>query len=126
MRRTTAIDGTVVVVCLPLDTLDGATTKILGFDALLLAVAVLLLIVVSRWVVRLGLRPLTRMERTARAITGTGDLSVRIPDTDPATEAGRLGGVLNSMLDRLQAALRDKRQGCGTSSTTPATSCAPR
>lgn len=49
------------------------------------------------------------MERTAHTITVTDDLSLRVPDTDPATEAGRLGGVLNTMLDRLQAARQEQQ-----------------
>ncbi|MCZ4513151.1 HAMP domain-containing sensor histidine kinase [Streptomyces sp. ActVer] len=40
-------------------------------------------------------------------IKGVGEhrLGLRLPDTDPRTEIGRLGRVLNSMLDRLQKAL---------------------
>ncbi|MDH6456328.1 MULTISPECIES: HAMP domain-containing sensor histidine kinase [unclassified Streptomyces] len=97
-------DGMSAVVALPLDTVDGATSKILWLNAVLLAVTVLALLALGRWVVRLGLMPLTRMESTAEDITG-GRLGLRLPDTDPRTEIGRLGRVLNSMLDRLQKAL---------------------
>jgi len=55
-------------------------------------------------VVRLGLRPLTRMENTAAMIAG-GDLSRRVESTDPHTEAGRLGIALNAMLGEIEAAL---------------------
>ncbi|MFC9682236.1 ATP-binding protein [Streptomyces sp. NPDC056948] len=47
------------------------------------------------------------MEHTAQDITA-GDLTLRLPDTDPHTETGRLGTVLNDMLDRLQQALRQR------------------
>jgi two-component system OmpR family sensor kinase len=97
-------DGMSAVVALPLDTVDGATSKILWLNAVLLAVTVVALLALGRWVVRLGLMPLTRMESTAEDITG-GRLGLRLPDTDPRTEIGRLGRVLNSMLDRLQKAL---------------------
>jgi two-component system OmpR family sensor kinase len=44
------------------------------------------------------------MEQTAAEIAG-GDLSRRVPDTDPHTESGRLGTALNTMLVRIEAAL---------------------
>jgi two-component system OmpR family sensor kinase len=97
-------DGMSAVVTLPLDTVDGATSKLLWLNALLLAVTIVALIALGRWVVRLGLLPLTRMERTAQDITA-GRLDLRLADTDARTEIGRLGRVLNSMLDRLQRAL---------------------
>jgi two-component system, OmpR family, sensor kinase len=65
-------------------------------------------------VVRIGLRPLTRMERAAASIAAdkppTGKVppllvAGRVPDADPHTEAGRLGLALNTMLARIQAAL---------------------
>lgn len=95
--------GMHAVVALPLDTVDGATSKILWLDGVLLAA----LIALGRWVVRLGLLPLTRMGSTAENITA-GRLDLRVPDTDPNTEIGRLGQVLNSMLDRLRTALLER------------------
>lgn len=95
------------VIALPLDTVDGATSKILWLNGLLLVITVVTLWVLGRGVVRLSLLPLTRMERTAEAITA-GQLDLRLPDTDPHTEIGRLGTVLNTMLDRLQQALRER------------------
>ncbi|MPY60552.1 sensor histidine kinase [Streptomyces spongiae] len=100
-------DHTSYVVALPLDTLEGATDKLLALNAAVFAVAVVGLIALGRWVVRLGLLPLTRMEHSAQDITA-GDLSLRLPDTDPHTETGRLGTVLNDMLDRLQQALQQR------------------
>jgi two-component system OmpR family sensor kinase len=75
-----------------------------------LNVAVFAVTVVGRTAVghgegRLGLLPRTRMENTAQDITAR-DLSLRLPDTDPRTETGRLGTVLNDMLDRLHQALQ--------------------
>lgn len=96
-----------IVVALPLDTVEATTSKLLWVNALLLLATVAALIVASRWVVRLGLLSLTRMERTAAEVTA-GDLDLRLPDTDPRTETGRLSQVLNTMLDRLQGALRER------------------
>lgn len=99
-------DGMSAVVALPLDTVEGALSRLGWLDLGLLAVTVVGLVALGRWVVRLGLLPLTRMERTAEDITA-GDLGLRLTDTDARTEIGRLGRVLNTMLDRLQRALRE-------------------
>ncbi len=56
----------------------------------------------AAFVVRLGLRPLTEMERVAADISA-GSLSGRVPGTDPHTEPGRLGLALNAMLTRIEA-----------------------
>ncbi|MFE2060787.1 sensor histidine kinase [Streptomyces sp. NPDC059467] len=100
-------DGMKIVITLPLDTVDGALSKLLWADVVLLAVTVAALLALSRTVVRLGLLPLTRMERTAAEITESRP-DLRLSDTDPHTEIGRLGRVLNSMLDRLQRALGER------------------
>ncbi|MEU6417113.1 sensor histidine kinase [Streptomyces spiralis] len=92
------------VVALPLDTVDGATTKLL-WVSLGLGVAVAVgVVVLGNSAVRLGLRPLTRVERTAQRIT-EGALELNVPVTDLDTEVGRLGLALNTMLDRLRTAL---------------------
>jgi two-component system, OmpR family, sensor kinase len=55
------------------------------------------------WLVRLGLRPLEDVERTADSIAA-GDLDQRVPGADKPTEVGRLARALNVMLERIQAA----------------------
>ncbi|GAA3449102.1 sensor histidine kinase [Dactylosporangium matsuzakiense] len=65
----------------------------------------LILVGVATWaLVRVGLAPLTRMEEAAAEIAA-GNLSRRIDDADPHTESGRLGGVLNTMMTRIEAAV---------------------
>ncbi|WP_394427768.1 HAMP domain-containing sensor histidine kinase [Streptomyces sp. SGAir0957] len=92
------------VVALPLDTVDGATAKLL-WVSLGLGVAVAVgVVVLGNGAVRLGLRPLSRVESTAQDIT-EGALELNVPVTDPDTEVGRLGLALNTMLDRLRTAL---------------------
>ena len=59
------------------------------------------------WLVRLGLAPLSEIERTAGAIAA-GDLSRRIDETDPDTEVGRLGGALNVMLGRIEESFAER------------------
>lgn len=92
------------VVALPLDTVDGATTKLLWLGLGLGAAVAVGVVVLGNGAVRLGLRPLTRVEHTAQRITG-GALELNVPVADPDTEVGRLGLALNTMLDRLRTAL---------------------
>ena len=54
--------------------------------------------------VRIGLRPLTAIERTAEAIA-RGDISRRIDEAPANTEVGRLTNALNTMLARIEEAL---------------------
>jgi two-component system, OmpR family, sensor kinase len=53
------------------------------------------------WIVRLGLRPLAAIGKTADLITD-GDLSRRVERAEPRTEVGKLGLALNTMLDRIE------------------------
>ena len=88
------------------------------------------------WLVRLGLRPLEDVERTADSIAA-GDLDQRVPGADQPTEVGRLARALNVMLERIQAAFSARvgvrvapaartSSTCASSSPTPRTSCARR
>ena len=81
--------------------------NLLIIDAAVTGVVLLLLGAAVATVVRVGLRPLTRMEETASEIAGGGDLSRRVTDADPHTESGRLGTALNTMLSRVEAAVQD-------------------
>ncbi|MFJ8134237.1 HAMP domain-containing sensor histidine kinase [Streptomyces hydrogenans] len=92
------------VVALPLDTVDGATTKLLWLSLALGAAVAAGVVVLGNGAVRLGLRPLTHVEHTAQHITD-GALELNVPVADPDTEVGRLALALNTMLDRLRTAL---------------------
>jgi two-component system, OmpR family, sensor kinase len=96
-----------VVVAVSLAEVDATQTNLLLIDIGLTAL-VLVGIGGAAWaVVRVGLRPLTRMEQAAAEIAG-GDLSRRVEDADPHTESGRLGTALNTMLVRIEDAMADR------------------
>ena len=59
--------------------------------------------------VRVGLRPLGRIEQTAGAIAA-GDLSQRVENSDPRTEVGRLGSALNGMLAQIEQAFAERER----------------
>lgn len=102
-RRT----GQPVVLALPMEDVDQAIERLLAIQALAAGVILATLGLVTFWVLRLGVRPVQQMTATAKAI-GEGDLSQRIPDTVPGTEAGELGVALNHMLGRIEEAFDER------------------
>lgn len=99
----------IVVVALSLSSVDVILRELLVIEAIVGGIVLFLVGGIATIVVRLGLRPLTRIEHTAEAIAG-GDLDRRVPDSDPRTETGRLGVALNVMLGRLAAALHERER----------------
>ncbi|MDT7570944.1 MAG: two-component system, OmpR family, sensor kinase [Actinomycetota bacterium] len=67
------------------------------------AIVLLLFAGLGYGAVRSSLRPLVEVEKTAEAIAG-GDLSQRVPESDPRTEVGRLARSLNAMLGQIEQA----------------------
>jgi len=96
--------GFVLLIAQPLTSVDSTLSHLLLIEILVTAVAALAL-----WIIRISLRPLTRIEETAAAITA-GDLSRRVEYADPQTEVGRVGSALNVMLDRIEASDRRLRR----------------
>jgi len=82
------------------------TTRRLVLTELLVGAAVLALLGGLGYVaVRTSLRPLEEVESAAAEIAA-GDLSRRVPESDPRTEVGRLSGAFNGMVDQIEAAFR--------------------
>ncbi|WP_338185774.1 HAMP domain-containing sensor histidine kinase [Jatrophihabitans sp.] len=98
--------GTVAV---SLETVDAAVHR-LEVITLLVALGVLIvLIVLGSVAVRLALRPLDEVERTAEDISD-GDLSRRVPVGRPGTEIGRLASTLNGMLAKVEVAFTARQR----------------
>jgi two-component system, OmpR family, sensor kinase len=73
------------------------------------AAALLLVLSGGSWLIlRRGLRPLERMAGAARSITA-GDLSQRVSEGGP-TEVGELGLALNTMLDDIEDAFKEREE----------------
>jgi len=89
-------------IAAPLRSEDNTLHRLFLVELLVTLVVLAAIAAVGLWIVRLGLRPLRRIEQTAAAITA-GDLSQRIDHPDPQTEVGRVGSALNEMLDRIEA-----------------------
>jgi two-component system, OmpR family, sensor kinase len=100
-------DSGVTVVAVPLREVDQTLNRLLLVEALVIAGVLLALGASAFFVVRLGLRPLDRMEVTAGEIAA-GQLSRRVSPATPRTEVGRLGLALNAMLERLEQAFAQR------------------
>ena len=99
--------GTRLIVALPADDLAATLNRLLGLEAIAAAVAIAGTAVLGAAGVRIGLRPLARVTRTAREVAaelspdGSG-LDKRVPAGDPHTEVGQLAEAVNRMLDAVE------------------------
>lgn len=86
------------------------TTRQIGTVFLIIGSLVLLFIAfASRQVIKVGMRPLEKIEETAEKIAA-GDLSARLDNFEPDTEVGRLSTSLNTMLSRIEEAFDARMQ----------------
>jgi two-component system OmpR family sensor kinase len=98
----------IIVAAQSTETTEATVTQLIWIEAGVGIALLLTLGGVGFLLVRLGLRPLTRIERTAEEIAG-GHLDLRLA-SDAHTEVGRLGGALNTMVGRLSSALRQRER----------------
>ncbi|MCU1454643.1 MAG: sensor histidine kinase [Acidimicrobiales bacterium] len=99
--------GYSLVLALPLSDVEAAVSRLVQVELVVTLSVLALLALVTFWVLRLGVRPIKQMTQTAKAIAG-GDLSHRVPEGDPHTEAGELGLALNGMLMRIEEAFDER------------------
>ena len=92
-----------MVVAVDVTSVYNAIGQLTYLDLVVSALLLLVILIVGIAVVRASLRPLTDIEKTARAIAA-GDLTRRVPDLDPRTEVGRLAQSLNTMLSQIEMA----------------------
>ncbi len=107
----TLADGRELIVAV---SLDEAISTVRRLDTIGIGVAAFSLAVAAAagwFLVRVGLRPLREVERTAAAIA-TGEFSRRVTAGSTRTELGRLATTFNSMVDRIQDAfaIRDRNE----------------
>ena len=99
----------VLIVAISLRDVDSTLERLLLIELLVTAAVLAAVVGLGLWTVRLGLRPLEAIGKTADAIAG-GDLSHRVERAEPRTEVGRLGLAFNAMLERLEASDRRLRR----------------
>ena len=95
----------------PLSGVAGTLGSLATIELAVTGGALVLAALLGWWLVRVGLRPLVAIERTAGAIA-RGELGQRVPGESPRTEVGQLAGALNVMLGRIQGAFaaRDAKE----------------
>jgi two-component system OmpR family sensor kinase len=96
-------DGQLLIVGTPIDDTLSTLHHLLLIELGVTAGAVVVALVAGWWLVRLGLRPLVAVERTAENIAA-GDLQHRVPNDEARTEVGRLARTFNVMLERIESA----------------------
>jgi two-component system OmpR family sensor kinase len=101
--------GGMTVLALSLDDVDSAVRRLVTVEGLAVAIVLAVLALVMWWVIRLGVRPIRQMTETATAIAA-GDLSLRVAEATPGTEAGALGAALNGMLARIEDAFAQRTE----------------
>lgn len=101
-------DAGLTLVAVPLHEVDQTLSRLRLVETLVIVGVLIVLGVSAFFLVRLGLRPLDRMEATAGQIAA-GELSRRVTPATPSTEVGRLGLALNAMLDRLEQAFAQRQ-----------------
>jgi two-component system, OmpR family, sensor kinase len=98
----------IVIVASSLSGVDGTLHRLLMIELFVTAAVLAALAAVGLWVVRLGLRPLRAIEKTAAAIAA-GDLTRRVERADERTEVGRLGLALNGMLHQIETEMSARK-----------------
>ncbi|ABD09624.1 signal transduction histidine kinase [Frankia casuarinae] len=98
-------NGYVLIVAVPFAEVNATLDRVTRIEVVATSVVTAALAVLAYVIIRLGLRPLTRIEQTADLIAH-GDLTRRVADADRRTEVGRLGLAFNAMLTRIEAAFR--------------------
>ena len=101
------LDGSLTIVAVPLSEVQQTLHRLLRVEGLVIIGVLVALGVTAFFVVRLGLRPLSRIEVAASEIAA-GQLSRRVSPATPRTEVGRLGLALNGMLERLEQAFAQR------------------
>jgi two-component system OmpR family sensor kinase len=100
-------DHTPAVLALSLHDVSTSTSRIERVEIVVTVLILAILALVTFFVLRLGLRPIRKMTETATAIAG-GDLSHRVPEVAPHTEAGELGTALNTMMTKIEDAFEER------------------
>jgi two-component system OmpR family sensor kinase len=115
---TPAFDTGVVINGLSLAEADATTASLISTIAAVSLGAIAVAVLLGSLVVRVALRPLTRVVDTATRVSelplesGEVSLGERVPDADtaPSTEVGRVGAALNRLLGKVETSLAARHE----------------
>ncbi|WP_267423855.1 MULTISPECIES: sensor histidine kinase [unclassified Curtobacterium] len=106
----------VLVVGLPMVPVYESVWKLFGVVLVVMLLALVVASAAAALAVRRSLRPLERVAETATTVAGMPlDRSdaldgIRVPDTDPRTEVGRVGTAFNRMLGHIGNAMQARER----------------
>ncbi|MBA8991821.1 two-component system OmpR family sensor kinase [Curtobacterium pusillum] len=110
------LGNAVLVVGLPMTSVYDSVRSLLLVVIIVVAAALVAASVVAAVVVRRSLRPLERVAETASTVArmplerSDALQDVRVPDTDPRTEVGRVGSAFNRMLGHIAGAMQARER----------------
>ena len=99
--------GEQLIIALPIDAELANLRQLAVIQVTVAAVALLVASVLGFVLVRVGLRPMTRLTAQTRALGPAGS-SARVDVVQPSTEVGELGTAINAMLDETSAAMAQR------------------
>jgi two-component system, OmpR family, sensor kinase len=108
---TRPVGGDIAVTGMPLSPVTSTLHEVALAEIAVFAAALVLAGLLGTAWVRVSLRPLRRVAATATRVTqlplasGEVRLPERVPDADPRTEVGQVGGAFNRMLGHVESAL---------------------
>jgi two-component system OmpR family sensor kinase len=103
-----AMGNRVLIVGSSLSGVDGTLQRLLMIELFVTGAVLAAVAAGGLWVIRLGLKPLRAIEKTAAAIAA-GDLSRRVDRAEERTEVGRLGLALNGMLHQIETEMSARK-----------------
>jgi two-component system OmpR family sensor kinase len=98
--------GGTLVLAEPISSLSSTLDQLLVLELVVTGAALAAAVLLGLWLVRVGLRPLRDVVRTAESITA-GDLMHRVPNANERTELGHVAIALNVMLERIETAFNE-------------------
>lgn len=112
---TSGADNDLQVTGLPKRGVDEIIGRLTTIEVIVFVIALILAALAGAVCVRLTLRPLDRVSRTAQSVTdlplnkGDIQLPARLLNTAPGTEVGRVTDAVNSILDHVESALAERQ-----------------
>lgn len=107
-------DNDLQITGLPKRGVDDTIARLTLIEMIVFIIAVVLTALAGAICVKLTLRPLDRVSRTARSVTdlplGSGHVQLpsRLVNTAPGTEVGQVTAAVNSMLEHVESALTER------------------
>jgi two-component system OmpR family sensor kinase len=101
VRASKLTNGGVLIVADPIASVASTLRKLLALEFTITGLALVGAILLALWLVRVGLRPLRDVVRTADSIS-EGGLMSRVPNVNTRTEVGHVSNALNVMLERIE------------------------